>query len=295
MEDVWQKGYDHIYGGPYKDFDRITGEMLLWGLQDSAKAWWQMELAIVAGLQMYNTTKEDWYLQMADETINFFMQYFVDHQYGEIYADRTRTGGFAWNEAKGNSSKSGYHSIETGYYTYLYGNLFYKNQPAVLNYNFEQLQIDREILLTPLAINDSSLIISEVLLEGQDYTSYNPTARILNLPAGTGGHFTVTYEPVITNIVPEEIIVADGFELMQNYPNPFNPSTKISWQSPVGSQQTLKVYDVLGNEVATLVDEYKPAGSYEVEFNASILSSGVYFYQLKAGDFMSVKKMILLK
>ncbi len=57
--------------------------------------------------------------------------------------------------------------------------------------------------------------------------------------------------------------------LHQNYPNPFNPSTKISWQSPVGSWQTLKVYDVLGNEVATLVNEYRNAGSYEVEFNAS--------------------------
>jgi hypothetical protein len=177
----------------------------------------------------------------------------------------------------------------------LYGNLFYKNQPVVLNYNFEQLQIDREILLTPLAINDSSLIISEILLEGQNYTNYNPTARILNLPAETGGHFTVTYEPVITNIVPEEIIVADGFELMQNYPNPFNPSTKISWQSPVGSQQTLKIYDILGNEVANLVDEYKPAGFYEIEFNASSLPSGVYFYQLKAGEFIKTKKMIFLK
>jgi Secretion system C-terminal sorting domain len=85
------------------------------------------------------------------------------------------------------------------------------------------------------------------------------------------------------------------YQLDQNYPNPFNPSTKISWQSPAGSWQTLKIYDVLGNEVATLVDEYKPAGSYEVEWNASGLPSGVYFYQLKSGEFVSTKKMILLK
>ena len=105
----------------------------------------------------------------------------------------------------------------------------------------------------------------------------------------------------------------DKFILEQNYPNPFNPSTKISWQSLVGSWQTLKVYDILGNEVATLVDEYKPAGSYEIEFNASALpsrqgsalTSGVYFYQLlvsalqskdgKAENFIETKKMILLK
>ncbi len=90
-------------------------------------------------------------------------------------------------------------------------------------------------------------------------------------------------------------ITPDEYFLSQNYPNPFNPSTKISWQVPVGSHQTLKIYDVLGNEVATLVDEYKPAGSYEVEWNAAGLPSGIYFYQLKAGSFVESKKMVLLK
>ncbi len=97
-----------------------------------------------------------------------------------------------------------------------------------------------------------------------------------------------------SNIVEVEIAPSE-FSLSQNYPNPFNPSTKISWQSPIGSQQTLKVFDVLGNEITTLVDEYKPAGKYEVEFDASGLPSGIYFYQLKAGTFIELKKMILLK
>jgi len=295
INDVWQNGYDHDFGGPYKDFNRITGEMLLWGLQDSTKAWWQMEQAIVAGLQMYNLTREDWYLQMADETIKFYMLYFVDHQYGEVYADRTRYGGFAWNEAKGNSGKAGYHSIETGYYTYLYGNLLLNHQPIVLHYNFESLPTNKEILLSPIAMNDSSLIISEILLEGQSYTNYNPTARILNLPAGTGGHFTVTYDPVITSATPEHIVIADGFELMQNYPNPFNPGTKIEFRIPHFGFVTLKVYYILGNEMAILVNEEKNTGIYQVSFDASNLSSGVCFYQLKAGEFISTKKMLLLK
>jgi len=89
------------------------------------------------------------------------------------------------------------------------------------------------------------------------------------------------------------------FLLNQNFPNPFNPSTKISWQSPVSGWQTLKVYDILGREVATLVNEEKPAGSYEVEFNPSSInhhpSSGIYFYRLQAGDYVETKKMILLK
>jgi mannose/cellobiose epimerase-like protein (N-acyl-D-glucosamine 2-epimerase family) len=299
INDVWQNGYDHDFGGPYKDFNRITGEMLLWGLQDSAKAWWQMEQAIVAGLQMYNLTKENWYLQMADETINFYMQYFVDHQYGEVYADRTRYGGFAWNEAKGNSGKSGYHSIETGYYTYLYGNLLYKFQPVVLHYNFEPLPNDREIFLTPLAINDSSLTISQVLREGQSYTNFNPTSRILNLPAGAGGHFEITFQHVLTNIVSEPFATADNFELFQNYPNPFNPSTKIEFRISDFGFVSLKVYDILGNEVATLVNEEKPAGRYVVEFKpASSIkypASGVYFYRLQSGGYIETKKMLLIK
>ncbi len=86
-----------------------------------------------------------------------------------------------------------------------------------------------------------------------------------------------------------------NFELNQNYPNPFNPTTKISWQSPISGYQTLKVYDVLGNEVVTLVNEYKSAGSYEVYFNASNLSSGIYFYQLKASEFVETKKLTLMK
>jgi len=90
------------------------------------------------------------------------------------------------------------------------------------------------------------------------------------------------------------------FILEQNYPNPFNPSTVISYQLPVSSDVTLNVYDILGNEIATLVDEYKPARRYEVEFSGHSdegqnLSSGVYFYRLQAGDFVQTKKMILLK
>lgn len=96
--------------------------------------------------------------------------------------------------------------------------------------------------------------------------------------------------------------IPESFELQQNYPNPFNPGTKISWQSPVASWQTIKVFDVLGNEIATLVDEYKSAGNYEVEFNSvshtregGNLTSGIYFYQLKTGEYLETKKMILLK
>ena len=88
-----------------------------------------------------------------------------------------------------------------------------------------------------------------------------------------------------------------NYELFQNYPNPFNPSTVFSWQLAVGSHVTLKIYDVLGNEIATLVNEEQKAGThnYEFEMRNYELSGGVYYYRLKAGNFVETKGMIYLK
>jgi hypothetical protein len=108
---------------------------------------------------------------------------------------------------------------------------------------------------------------------------------------------------VITNVENSVANFPEEYFLSQNYPNPFNPSTKIRYTIPnviaSGAKQSalviLKVYDVLGNEVATLVNEENAAGNYEVDFNAAELSSGIYFYRLNAGSFIDTKKMILLK
>ena len=85
------------------------------------------------------------------------------------------------------------------------------------------------------------------------------------------------------------------FKLEQNFPNPFNPTTKIQYQLPQDSRVTLKVYDILGSEVATLVNEEQEAGYKEVQFNGNNIASGMYVYRLQAGDFISTKKMMLLK
>jgi hypothetical protein len=87
----------------------------------------------------------------------------------------------------------------------------------------------------------------------------------------------------------------DKFGLFQNYPNPFNPTTTIVYNIPQRSNVSLKVYDLTGREIATLVQEVQEAGSHSVNFNAEKLSSGVYFYKITAGKFISVKKMILMK
>jgi hypothetical protein len=84
-------------------------------------------------------------------------------------------------------------------------------------------------------------------------------------------------------------------ELYANYPNPFNPETRISYQLAVSSMVTLNVYDPLGREVAMLVNEERPAGTYSVQWNASGFSSGTYFYRMISGNFVETRKMILLR
>lgn len=103
------------------------------------------------------------------------------------------------------------------------------------------------------------------------------------------GKFKYSDEVEVSSGLPQE------FLLSQNYPNPFNPTTTITYQIPAKSNVVLKVYDVLGSEVSTLVNREQAAGKYDVKFNGSALSSGIYFYSIQAGDFFSVRKLMLVK
>jgi ligand-binding sensor domain-containing protein len=114
-----------------------------------------------------------------------------------------------------------------------------------------------------------------------------------HLYAGTSkGLFKST--GIVTRI-DEKGRVPSSFSLFQNYPNPFNPTTVINYQLSVNSEVTLKIYDVLGRLVNTLIEERQTAGARSVAFNASNLSSGIYFYRLAAGSYVETKKMILIK
>jgi len=129
-----------------------------------------------------------------------------------------------------------------------------------------------------------------------DVTLDAPTVTLKNLVfVIEGGELLVLSQTTAVNVKSEELVIPNEFVMNQNYPNPFNPNTTIDYQIPELSFVTLKVYDVLGNEVATLVNGEKPIGNYEVNFNAIGLPSGIYFYKLNAGDFVETKKMILLK
>jgi hypothetical protein len=115
-----------------------------------------------------------------------------------------------------------------------------------------------------------------------------------NFNAYQGYNFTFTRKLWVFDVVSESAHLPASCSLSQNYPNPFNPSTNIQF-SIVHRQLTIvKVFDVLGREVATLVNEVKEPGTYTVEFNASSFASGVYFYRLQAGNFVQTKKLLLL-
>ncbi|BDQ03205.1 M14 family zinc carboxypeptidase [Ignavibacterium sp.] len=123
--------------------------------------------------------------------------------------------------------------------------------------------------------------------------------------SGTG-NFNVTAKAILRGVmdymnIPTEVELSDNsipseFTLEQNYPNPFNPTTKISWQSPVSSWQTIKLYDLMGREIETIINGYFEAGYHSTLLTVnSSLSSGVYFYRLQAGNFTQTKKMILMR
>jgi hypothetical protein len=138
-------------------------------------------------------------------------------------------------------------------------------------------------------VQEGADVIGNVVVD--NITSRDTDGRIVVATHGRGffvGNATVT-SVEINDELPNQ------FTLEQNYPNPFNPNTAISFQLSAISNVTLKVYDILGNEITTLVDMRLNAGKHKVEFDASKLASGVYIYNLTAGSYTDSKKMLLLK
>ena len=176
------------------------------------------------------------------------------------------------------------------------------NQIYIANSGSAQLNIDSITISDPrFSSNDNPVVIEsysfrKIQVEFNPDSIQNYNANLIVYSNGGIKNILLTGFGKDNAVnVEDETITPIAFKLEQNFPNPFNPSTKISWQSPVSSWQTLKVYDVLGNEVATLVDEYKTAGNHIVNFDALDLSSGIYFYQLRSGNYLETKKLTLLK
>ena len=144
----------------------------------------------------------------------------------------------------------------------------------------------------PVTVPDD-IVTVHIVMQGD--TIPGSTVNAAGMPVGvTAQYYHFSTEIIVVSVENDEGIT-NSYQLEQNYPNPFNPYTTIKYSIPTQSFVQLKVYDVLGNEVETLVDEEKSIGSYTVSFNASNIPSGVYFYSLNAGDFTQTKKMILMK
>ncbi len=161
--------------------------------------------------------------------------------------------------------------------------------------------------------NGTSNLLIEICYDNSAYTSYSPV-NATSAPGMTWGYYTdnvtgcsmtggavqsnrpnVCFVLTSTGAGNISSLIPSKYELSQNYPNPFNPTTKINFAIPKQGLVTMKIYDVLGREVRTLVNEVKQAGNYTVDFNAAEFASGVYFYKLTSGDFSDIKRMILVK
>jgi len=141
---------------------------------------------------------------------------------------------------------------------------------------------------TPGQWDGSRTILGSVFMEDDTLKMYYAGSNGPNWEIG------LATSSIISSIEQETTLPTE-FALEQNFPNPFNPTTKIKYSAPQASQVVVKVFDVLGNEIATLLNEEKPAGTYELTWSAASLPSGVYFYRIQAGEFISTKKMLLLK
>jgi hypothetical protein len=124
-------------------------------------------------------------------------------------------------------------------------------------------------------------------------TTYSSSTTLGNWKDSIYGPGTITQ--IITSVTGDENLIPSVYSLSQNYPNPFNPVTRINYSIPKQGLVTIKIYDALGREVQTIVNEMKTPGKYIVDVDGTNLSSGVYFYKLASNDFVSIKKMILLK
>ena len=176
-------------------------------------------------------------------------------------------------------------------------NLLFQNYGEAMNYDLQvrSASANGQFIFShvsiPMAQNSAHKIVPV-------WTDLNTEPITIFIDLGNDGTIddSIFVNNQVTNIEDEgSLLSPDSYNLAQNFPNPFNPTTSIRYSIPKRSNVILKVFDILGNEVASLVNEEKDQGIYTVTFNAATLASGIYFYRLQSGTFVETKKMLLLK
>jgi mannose/cellobiose epimerase-like protein (N-acyl-D-glucosamine 2-epimerase family) len=271
--------WDHVNGGPFNGLDFSTGAFTNGG---DNKDYWTLEQGFTGPMINYYITKNPIYLQMADESLDFFMKHQVDSIYGEIFSELDPAGTTIRSGLKGDDYKACYHSTELGYYAYLYSNLYYLHQPASLYYKFVATTTNQDIKLTPIPMEEGLLRIKSVTLDGVDFTTFNPVTRTLNIAANQGGKFKVTYE----SLVSPTAVNSPETNYISVSPNPTKGSVKVAGIENINS---ISIVDFTGK----ILLERKIQNQSSLNLNIDQFNSGVYFVILhqNSGE-MILKKII---
>jgi hypothetical protein len=185
-------------------------------------------------------------------------------------------------------------SVATHYYMF---HLYISYNDSIVN---EYLLFSQE--MTPLSFeipaNDSAKLIFDLFVpvtkSSHSKDIWTDTITIFSNSQNNSAQDIIILSDITLGNIDEENIPI-SFKLFQNYPNPFNPTTKIKYSIPSSENVEIKIFDVLGNEIINLVNDYKSAGTYEIKFDANNLSSGIYFYRIISGKYLETKKMLLLR
>lgn len=191
MHNIYEQAWDDTNGGPYYMADSIRGIVT-----DDVKKYETVVQGITSGLLNFHLTGNALYLKMADESAFFFERYIIDNEYGDVVeavkVDGKELSHHKEEPYKGSYWKSAYHSLETAYYLYLYGNLYLHETPATLYYHISRSETYRTLPMNPL-VENSQLKIINVRFNGATYTDFDGPNRLLNVAPGLEGEFKVTY------------------------------------------------------------------------------------------------------
>lgn len=269
--------WDTKNGGPFNQVIPTTGT---WGTNGDSKDYWTVEQGFMAPIINYYITQNPIYLQMADESMSFFMSYMVDKTNGEIFSRTNSTGSNVTHSIKGDDFKASYHSIEMGYLGYLYSKLYFSYQPATLYYQFEPQSFEQNIKLTPIPYQENLLKIKQVDLNDDIFTTFDRDNRTLNIPANVGGKFKVTFD------VQAE---ATSFQNTKTNSFPFLTSNKVKNEILIPESKEIKniqIYDLSSKLLFS-----QAYNNTSIAINVNNFKSGIYLLkmQLMSGDSKIIK------